>query len=193
MLNYDFGSLFSGSGPSSATFAHLSVATTDYRTFTFDLKIGSDLNSLFGSTGTFVSSLRVNTASNADPGSLGILSGTWGVAQVRLDTTTSHTGGVAWDFIDSFCGSGHACNPNSAASRLTQGEEVEWTTTFTSVQNPPFGTPPFLLKVQGFGNSGEYIGAANPIPEPEIYAMMAAGLGLMGFVARRRKGQAAPA
>jgi len=26
-----------------------------------------------------------------------------------------------------------------------------------------------------------------PIPEPEIYAMMAAGLGLMGFVARRRQ------
>ena len=29
----------------------------------------------------------------------------------------------------------------------------------------------------------------NPVPEPEIYAMMAAGLGLMGFVARRRKQQ----
>jgi hypothetical protein len=29
--------------------------------------------------------------------------------------------------------------------------------------------------------------AAAPIPEPEIYAMMAAGLGLMGFVARRRQ------
>lgn len=26
-----------------------------------------------------------------------------------------------------------------------------------------------------------------PVPEPEIYAMMAAGLGLMGFVVRRRK------
>jgi len=26
-----------------------------------------------------------------------------------------------------------------------------------------------------------------PIPEPETYAMMLAGLGLMGFVARRRK------
>jgi len=26
-----------------------------------------------------------------------------------------------------------------------------------------------------------------PVPEPEIYAMLAAGLGLMGFVARRRK------
>ncbi|MDP2706329.1 MAG: PEPxxWA-CTERM sorting domain-containing protein [Burkholderiales bacterium] len=26
-----------------------------------------------------------------------------------------------------------------------------------------------------------------PIPEPQTYAMMLAGLGLMGFVARRRK------
>ena len=31
------------------------------------------------------------------------------------------------------------------------------------------------------------------VPEPEIYAMLAAGLGLMGFVARRRKGQVAAA
>ena len=30
-----------------------------------------------------------------------------------------------------------------------------------------------------------------PVPEPEIYAMLAAGLGLMGFVARRRKQQGA--
>ena len=38
------------------------------------------------------------------------------------------------------------------------------------------------------GGSG-WIGAtvAAPVPEPEIYAMLAAGLGLMGFVARRRK------
>jgi hypothetical protein len=30
-------------------------------------------------------------------------------------------------------------------------------------------------------------GPANPVPEPETYAMLLAGLGLMGFAARRRK------
>ena len=28
---------------------------------------------------------------------------------------------------------------------------------------------------------------AAPVPEPEIYAMLGAGLGLMGWIARRRK------
>jgi hypothetical protein len=35
--------------------------------------------------------------------------------------------------------------------------------------------------------------AVSPIPEPEIYAMMLAGLGLMGFVARRKKRQSSAA
>jgi hypothetical protein len=39
------------------------------------------------------------------------------------------------------------------------------------------------------GDSRSYVNVT-PIPEPEIYAMMGLGLGLMGFVARRRKQQA---
>ena len=31
------------------------------------------------------------------------------------------------------------------------------------------------------------LGVANPVPEPETYAMLLAGLGLMGFIAQRRK------
>ena len=42
-----------------------------------------------------------------------------------------------------------------------------------------------LLKVQGFGASSEYV-SSSPIPEPQTYAMMLAGLGLMGFIVRRR-------
>lgn len=37
------------------------------------------------------------------------------------------------------------------------------------------------------GATGNAASLANPIPEPETYAMMLAGLGLMGFMARRRK------
>jgi hypothetical protein len=36
------------------------------------------------------------------------------------------------------------------------------------------------------GKTGN-VATVTPIPEPEIYAMLVAGLGLMGFVARRRR------
>ena len=44
-----------------------------------------------------------------------------------------------------------------------------------------YGNGNYQITVLGQGS------VAAPIPEPEIYAMMAAGLGLMGFVARRRQ------
>lgn len=45
------------------------------------------------------------------------------------------------------------------------------------------------------GVAGSYVVSMNvaPIPEPEIYAMMLAGLGVLGFVARRKKQQVAVA
>jgi len=55
-----------------------------------------------------------------------------------------------------------------------------------------FGDPSFLILGNGTGNnlfsdvtwSASVVAA---IPEPETYAMLLTGLGLMGFVARRRK------
>ena len=37
------------------------------------------------------------------------------------------------------------------------------------------------------GDWDDFVVGVNPVPEPETYAMLLAGLGLMGFVARRRK------
>lgn len=45
---------------------------------------------------------------------------------------------------------------------------------------------------QAFGDMAfRLYGDVTPIPEPEIYAMMGLGLGLLGWVGRRRKQQAA--
>jgi len=51
----------------------------------------------------------------------------------------------------------------------------------------------FLTNITDTRATGDLLSQdiTTPIPEPEIYAMMGLGLGLMGFVARRRKQQAA--
>ena len=74
-----------------------------------------------------------------------------------------------------------------------------YSTVGSSFQNlTPFSLPAgaYELRISGtslVGSGGYFSGhmtlatTTAPIPEPETYAMMLAGLGLMGFVARRRK------
>ena len=45
--------------------------------------------------------------------------------------------------------------------------------------------PPFVIT--GADSGGDPLTFTNPIPEPETYAMLLAGLGLLGWHARRRK------
>ncbi len=78
----------------------------------------------------------------------------------------------------------------------TYGTDVLFTTSKINYAPLLAGPPPvYEIHAGGtvFGPSGSYGGAMvlSPVPEPEIYAMLAAGLGLMGFVARRRKQQIA--
>ena len=45
-----------------------------------------------------------------------------------------------------------------------------------------------LVRAMDINNSGQVI-AIGTIPEPEAYALLLAGLGLVGFIARRKKGE----
>ncbi len=75
---------------------------------------------------------------------------------------------------------------------VIDGTGTEATLSFTGGQVP--GS--YTLTVAGYkintALSGSYAGslAISPVPEPETYAMLLAGLGLIGFSARRRKSDA---
>lgn len=193
--DYYFGTLLSGSTTyqPSTTFAHMSVSTTNNVSFNFVLQAfdtvsGGTLASAFGSS-SFIGQAIFNTASNADPVSITNVQTNGYVGNVFLNTTSANVESVGFDFSDCF-GGGSNCSNGGNNGRLQSGEYVSWTVNFASAQIPLFGNPPVALHVRSFGpgnNDSAWYTPTSPIPEPETYAMLIAGLGLMGFVARRRQ------
>jgi hypothetical protein len=110
--------------------------------------------------------------------------GTWGVSQVGLNASSAGPGGsTVWDFNFTYPHNGS----NGGAYRLTANEEVEWVASFSSPIG--FSAPPFALHVQALdaaGNSAWYT-PTTPIPEPETYAMLLAGLALLAVSRRKKK------
>jgi hypothetical protein len=86
----------------------------------------------------------------------------------------------------------------NTSNTFSLGQTAGWTN--FSLVFTPTTTGAYVLS---FGNSGgDNIGmlldnvsvsVTTPVPEPETYAMLLAGLGLLGFAARRRKAQEAAA
>ena len=77
---------------------------------------------------------------------------------------------------------------NSVASSFGGMADVQLGSSFSNVFQPHpeecggAATGPACLT-----GSADFRGVVNPIPEPSTYALMLAGLGVMGFIARRRR------
>jgi hypothetical protein len=159
----DFGTVIAGSTQPTETFASLTYTTTDNLLYNFTLT-AFDLDALF-TEGAFIGAIAVDTE------------GTPVVSNVLGDTVVSVSPGGGptgiWDFRFDLTGAQQA--------RLTANESVSFDATFD--QAVVLGSNSFALHVQG--NGGWYV--PPPIPEPETYAMMLAGLGLLGFTAKRKK------
>ena len=93
----------------------------------------------------------------------------WGITCIDAVTADRSANGdvIGWDFLST--------NP------VTPGDYSRDLVIYTDATN--FGGATYNV-IDGSVAVGSTIA---PIPEPEVYAMLAAGLGLMGFVARRRK------
>jgi len=79
----------------------------------------------------------------------------------------------------------YAGNPISVVGNTVFGVEGNGTVQFIGTYTSLSWTNPVFENWYGF-NVG-VAGVANPVPEPETYALMLAGLGVVGAIARRRQ------
>lgn len=180
---YDFGTLLTAStgytAPNTTSFAQLSATDTGNGVWNFMLSINNSLFSSFGSK-AFIGSMSFDFT--PDPlvrtVSKFISSNVGGVTSVSSTSGTGLSGLTDIDFGTAF---GKGSN-----NRLSQNDWVQWSvsglTAGSSLTN-------MYLHVQGIngGYSAKYTPIVSAVPEPETYAMLLAGLGLIGFSARRRK------
>lgn len=166
-----YGTLLSGSFQPSEPFASLDV-TGSGSVYNFTLT-AYDLNAIFA-PGSFIGAV----AADIDPNTSVVISNVSGGAPVSFSPGGGPTG--AFEFRFDLTG--------PQAARLTANETVSWTATFA---NPvSFEGEQFALHVQGLteaqGGSAWYVNTS-PVPEPETYGLLLSGLGLIAFIARRKK------
>ena len=178
---YNFGNLLTGYGgaPAVANFATLAMTANGGGIWTFKLTIDNNLFSTFGNN-AFIGTMSFDF--NPDPVNRNLKttflgSNIGGVRSVGLTSANGNSGLSDIDFGTKF-GQG-------SGNRLSQNDYVSWSISglSSSIYTNSY------VHVQGGPNGGsaKYTPIMSAIPEPETYAMMLAGLGLLGFTARRRK------
>ena len=184
---FSFGNFLTGDEVSTggATWATMSINNTSGNDYTFTLSLGTNFDDIFGSQ-SYVNEAFFNASDFLSVGAPTLLDSS-GVTSISSVNGSNNGPTGIFEFGDRF--------GQNANNRLSAGETVSWSQTFASALT--LISPEVGLKVQGIGDNGQ--GSATytpttPIPEPETYAMLLAGLGLLVFARRRTaRSSAAPA
>jgi len=172
----------------STEFASLNVTQNSTTSYTFSLAFLNDANGFFNNN-NYIRLLAVDDSNNTDPTSTTNYSATptnGSVVQAFLPgfvDGSSNIGGYDYDYLFLIATTG----------QFKVGESATWTSVFTSA---PGTFDRFSLRVNNGGFAPNSLSAkatvlgvksVAAVPEPETYAMFLAGLGLLGFAAKRRK------
>ncbi len=154
------------------------VATVNFVT-------GLALNNWYGSSVTL--SLRMGT----DPSQLAtIASTTYSLSELFLQPFSTYEAGVMMLSPALFSMNLTGINYFEAEFSFSEGTSVDIVASFLGLSGTLESATPVVYDhtqtLTGVLFSSEVIPAL-PVPEPETYAMLLAGLGLVGFAARRRK------
>ena len=167
---YEFLQLYDGAGPVNIHLAYLDIDDLGGGEWLFRLY---DINlSAFGSE-AFISTMAIV---GPKPDSVAVVPG-GGVNEVDI----SPDKGPFDYFLYSY-------TFGNGSDKLMNGEEISWNVYgLTYPIHEGLARPWSVLQVQGTNYSPDFAWYASTVPEPQTYVMLLAGLGLLGFMAQRRK------
>jgi len=178
-------------GNAQATIYNFSDGATNFATLDVNAVSGSatqyTFNLSFLNTTTnlganhFISLLGVDNANGIDSGAPTSYDPTPAASSLAptIATTSAFGSGYDFDFVFS--------SATGVENRLGVNNSASWTSNFATA---PGVFNNFQLRTVNTNGNGarEFIGVAvAAVPEPETYGMMLLGLGLLGFVARRKQ------